>query len=728
MPESTFFVLFLGTMWYVCKSIVHWHKHGKAFSVIKSHVGRYVGSTALGFLISAAYLIPFLELVLLSRSVHGSGTGGQVFAIQLLPALIFQIQNRFMLHLGFFAVFSLIYSVLNYRDWQEYRPQIIFFSGYVLIFILVSFGFPLINWIRYLPVFNQLIIGKYSIPSINFCLAILTGIFIDRARYIPLSYTKLTLSLLVLCITFIGIPRITNLASLSNYSSDLEFIYRALGLIIGILIIVYLMTFYQRRIKHSNYAIQFCFLLMVSLEPFFWGARIHRPERFDPFQTPPFVEYLNKQQDFRIFGFDGTLYPNISTAYRISDIRWLHALTPKRAYDFSSQFIESNEVNTMRLTGTALPISNNMFNLLNAKYILRQNSLLEDFENCILNNDTQPYFGKNTINQLIFEQNREKEKFFPEFPLNINGVTRMSLFAHPPQRLELDLLIPEETPELAFSVGLNPEVYLPEQGDGVTFRVVLLEQENRIELFSRHIDPKHVSCDRKWFDESIDLAKWAGKEVTLRFITTGGPSEDVNYDWAYWGDVRLTGTSSSFRAEEETAATPYEVVYRDPDVLIYQNKDAFPRAFIVYRVKNVSSFDQALAVMANTSLDLRQVGIAENLPTELENRINQNKPEMKSVDGNVELIRSGELKVEVSTKSPGLLIVSEQYYPGWKAYVDGKSTQIYAVDGILRGIFLEPGTHRVEFKYRPFSFLLGAVLSAVSLVMTLFFLLFYARQ
>jgi uncharacterized membrane protein YfhO len=101
---------------------------------------------------------------------------------------------------------------------------------------------------------------------------------------------------------------------------------------------------------------------------------------------------------------------------------------------------------------------------------------------------------------------------------------------------------------------------------------------------------------------------------------------------------------------------------------------------------------------------------------------------MKSVDGKVELIRSGELKVEVSTKSPGLLIVSEQYYPGWKAYVDGESTQIYAVDGILRGIFLEPGVHIVEFKYRPFSFLLGAVLSTISLVMTIFFLLFYARQ
>jgi len=461
--------------------------------------------------------------------------------------------------------------------------------------------------------------------------------------------------------------------------------------------------------------VQFSFLIIVAFEPFFWGTRINRPERFDPFQAPPFISYLNKNEDFRIFGSDGTLYPNISTAYGIPDIRWLHALASERAYDFSTRFIESNEVSTMRLTGTTLPISDRMFSLLNVKYVLRQNSFTENFDNCSSNTDSQPYFGQSGLNRLIYEENRNKKS-----PLNINGATKMSIFAHPPQSINLTLLIPKEPSKLDFSIGLNPEVFLPEYGDGVTFRVILLEQENKVELFSKYIDPKNIPCDRKWFDESINLEKWAGKEVTLRFTTIGGPLEDISYDWAYWGDIRLTAISDTDEVSGEIADTTYNLAYHDQDILIYENKDVFPRAFVVYQVNNVPSFSHALDVMNTPNLDLRQVGVVENLPTELENIINQNNPQIQSINGKTKIISSGELNVEVSTRAPGLLIVSDQYYPGWSAYVDGKTTQIYAVDGILRGLFLEAGEHVVEFKYRPLSFILGGIFSAVFLLTTVF--------
>jgi hypothetical protein len=311
--------------------------------------------------------------------------------------------------------------------------------------------------------------------------------------------------------------------------------------------------------------------------------------------------------------------------------------------------------------------------------------------------------------------------------MDINGVTRMSLFAQSPQRFALDLTLPREASNLDFSIGLHPEVFLPEYGDGVTFRIVLLEQENRVQIFSKYIDPKNRPCDRKWFDESINLEKWVGKDVTLRFITTSGPSEDNSYDWAYWGDIRLTTPPALDKVGGELADTPYDLVYQDEHVLIYQNKDAFPRAFIVHQVNNVPSFRHALDALKTPNLDLRQVGVVENLPLELENKINQTDLQMPSVDANATLISSGELNVEVSTTSPGLLIVSDQYYPGWNAYVNGKPTQVYAVDGILRGIFLEAGDSVVEFKYRPLSFVIGGILSAISLLTTILSLIFHTR-
>jgi hypothetical protein len=729
MPESTFFALFLGSLWYFYKSILYRQKSSKALDEAQGLILRYLGSTVLGFLISAAYLFPFLEYILVAKSIHSPGTGRDVYPLSLLPGLLFQTKTRFYLHIGFFTAFSLIFSLLNLKAWPKYRQHMIFFSLYAVIFILTLFGFPLTNWIRDLPVFNQLILEKYSIPSIVFCLAILAGVLIDRAGTLPISYEKLSLSLLILFIVFVGLPRIKNLESVSNFSSDVEFIYGALGLITGISIMLYVLAFYQRTHTFNHYIVWFSFLILVTLEPFFWGTRLNRPERIDPFQMPPFINYLDKNEAFRIFGFDGTLYPNISTAYRLADVRWLHALAPERAYDFSARFIEAAEVNSMRLTGTILPISDKMFNLLNVKYVLKQNSHIRDFDHCSFPQEDQPYFGKsNTFNPLIFEQNQGKKDFFPELPVDINGVTRMSIFAQSPQRFALDLPLPREASKLDFSIGLNPEVFLPEHGDGVTFRIVLLEQENRVEeIFSKYIDPKNRPCDRKWFDESVNLEKWAGKDVTLRFITTGGPSGDNSYDWAYWGDIQLTTPPAFAKVGGELTDTPYDLVYQDQDALIYQNKDAFPRAFIVYQVNNVASFHHALDVLKTANLDLRQVGVVENLPLELENKINQTDLQMPSVDGNATVISSGELNVEVSTTSPGLLIVSEQYYPGWNAYVNGKPTQVYAVDGILRGIFLEAGDYVVEFKYRPLSFVIGGILSAISLLTTIFCLIVYTR-
>jgi hypothetical protein len=454
--------------------------------------------------------------------------------------------------------------------------------------------------------------------------------------------------------------------------------------------------------------------MIVILEPFFWGMRIKRPDRVDPFQIPPFVNFLQGEEPFRVFGLDGILYPNISTAYHVADVRWLNALVPQRAFDFSSRFIQPNEIHTVRLTGTALPISDKMFTLLNVRYVFQKNSFIKGTNHCVLNTDNQPYFGEATLNHLIFEQNQDKRNVFPEFPLQINGVTRLSMFAEAPQHFDIDLFIPEAISKLDFSIGLHPETFFPQYGDGVIFKIIVLEQDRKVEVFSKYIDPKNNPCDRRWFDESIPLGNWSGQQVILRFTTTAGPSKNTDQDWAYWGDIRLTNQTGSDSDMEQIADVPYSLAYQDPNVLIYQNKNVFPRAFIVYRVKNVHSSESALDLLSDISLNLRQVGVVENLPVSLENRINSNDLDIRSTDGRVELIRSGELEIQVHANAPGLLVVSEQYYPGWQAYVDGESTPIYAVNSTLRGVFLEAGDHMVEFKYRPLSFIIGEIMSAVT--------------
>jgi len=75
----------------------------------------------------------------------------------------------------------------------------------------------------------------------------------------------------------------------------------------------------------------------------------------------------------------------------------------------------------------------------------------------------------------------------------------------------------------------------------------------------------------------------------------------------------------------------------------------------------------------------------------------------------------------------GLLVVSEAFYPGWKATVDGQTQPIYEVFGALRGVVLESGSHRVEMRYRPSIVTIGAALSFPAIALGLF-LTFYTRH
>ena len=72
--------------------------------------------------------------------------------------------------------------------------------------------------------------------------------------------------------------------------------------------------------------------------------------------------------------------------------------------------------------------------------------------------------------------------------------------------------------------------------------------------------------------------------------------------------------------------------------------------------------------------------------------------------------------LEIEATGPGLLVVSEYYYPGWHALVDGEPAGIVRAEGVLRGVYLSDGEHLVEMIYRPRAVALGAILTVLVLV------------
>jgi uncharacterized membrane protein YfhO len=71
-----------------------------------------------------------------------------------------------------------------------------------------------------------------------------------------------------------------------------------------------------------------------------------------------------------------------------------------------------------------------------------------------------------------------------------------------------------------------------------------------------------------------------------------------------------------------------------------------------------------------------------------------------------------------SATTDRLVVVSEMYFPGWRARVDGVETTVYRINYLFRGIVVPAGQHQVEFDYLPASLLLGAAISALALVVT----------
>jgi len=79
----------------------------------------------------------------------------------------------------------------------------------------------------------------------------------------------------------------------------------------------------------------------------------------------------------------------------------------------------------------------------------------------------------------------------------------------------------------------------------------------------------------------------------------------------------------------------------------------------------------------------------------------------------VEQINWSPNRISIEAEGPGLLVLSEQYYPGWIAAIDSLPAQIKPVSGTLRGVELPPGDHTVEFYFLPLSVYIGLALSLV---------------
>jgi hypothetical protein len=157
----------------------------------------------------------------------------------------------------------------------------------------------------------------------------------------------------------------------------------------------------------------------------------------------------------------------------------------------------------------------------------------------------------------------------------------------------------------------------------------------------------------------------SGYSVTIPTFETGDPKRD---NASYQPDARLLGllnvryVAAAYDLEVDGLTLDTQI----GETRIYKNQEARPRVWI-------QPTDMAIGSGVTT---------------------------IESIDW-----RPNQIDLEV--EGPGLVVLSEITYPGWRVRVDDQEAEILTLEGILRGVEVQAGTHKVRFSYVPVSVYYG---------------------
>ena len=168
--------------------------------------------------------------------------------------------------------------------------------------------------------------------------------------------------------------------------------------------------------------------------------------------------------------------------------------------------------------------------------------------------------------------------------------------------------------------------------------------------------------------------------------------------------------SVKYTVRKEPQRVDQEMVYKAENGLnVYLNPGAFPRSWVVHEVRAWNDENVLRAALRDPNVDLLTVAFAGKPPANLEQCAGEDGVQVKSHT-------SGGVTLEARLGCRGVVVLNDTYYPGWRAQVDGRPAEIIELNGAIRGVVVERGLHRVDFRYRPASVIVGAILTLAALL------------
>jgi hypothetical protein len=219
--------------------------------------------------------------------------------------------------------------------------------------------------------------------------------------------------------------------------------------------------------------------------------------------------------------------------------------------------------------------------------------------------------------------------------------------------------------------------------------------------------------------------------------------------------------------QEEIDDPDYPLVFQDGTVRIYENRNGFPPAWLVSDAEIVpdrlvllerfsdKSFDPKKSVLLETEAvrpqgDRTRYGLNPIVPQpgspvtfgsaswlqrfdlslvgENESTFRLDPTPVEQDQVVVESYRPGQVTYRVKSDANRFLVLSEVFYPGWKATADGTATDIYRANYTLMAVPVEAGEHIIELSFEPDSYTYTRWISFAALLLTVGLLVAVVRR
>lgn len=608
-----------------------------------------------------------------------------------------------------------------------------FWAGCAVVALLLAFGsflpFDIYRKLYQVPVYNLFRASGRHLMEFNFAIAVLAGLGVtalsrierrraNRAVFAAMGLLALIVGAGVIVYRFFDEKLVTErplpevAGSLTNPDIYFPVVFFGLSLIA-------LAVYARRWSSVAGAAIVLMLFLDLMAFGFSYEWRLIDYDMAARLADPPTVKWIKEREpdlnSFRVLSHSNDPYNKNTDLINYPNISIARGLQSVNGYDPVRIWRMAEIAGTMTLDGyvaeaNTFASAHQGLNLLNAKYLLTERASATSAEKLVIEDisfnaepislqlgpgaHTQIQTNAQATDLAIISAMGRSDHLATGTP-----ILRVKLHTGAGQVIEREVQAGRDTSEWAYD---RPDVTA---------------------------NAKHA---RAPIAETWDSGGFQGHRYLARLRFDRAQITSVEFEYAPQDADITIARASLFDAESKTSqpldslnlpANRWREAAQFGEVRIFENLKAQPRAWFAPRVAVMPSVEVLQTIKTGllkdgTPFDPSQVVLLES---ELFGNRDLKLPTGSAAEakGEARVTRYEPRRIEVQTNNPqaGFLVLSEIYFRGWEAWVDGVRAPVERVNYTLRGVQLPPGDHKVEFVFRAHSFRTGAAWTALGVIL-----------